>query len=451
MDPLRQVFGFFRISPDEKDIIRTVIGFENVRRVQYIALIAIPASALYIALFWPKLEDATGIELQWRIAISISHVSILVSFLAISILLYLFPAEHSKKVLAKRLCVNLTIFILLMGGAVITAADQLVTYSITPYIFSCIISGLIILLPPLFSSMYYILAYIVFYFAISQTQVNHDVLVSNQINGITATGVGLCLSFIMWRGYIIRVRQNRVIEKQTAELIESNALKDRFFSIIGHDLKSPLSGIMTLSGIIYEGIKENNTEKIEKYVDAIKSSSENTYKLLENLLEWSLSQTGRMTFNPECINLCSMIKDKVEEYSAQAKTKNITLQCFNDENLLLYADGNMLKTIFRNLISNSIKFTHSGGRIEIRAGRDVAGVKISVSDNGIGMNEKTIDQLFSFSKSITNSGTAQETGTGLGLILCRDFVEKHGGKIWAESQPGKGSVFHFTIPVCEKS
>jgi serine phosphatase RsbU (regulator of sigma subunit) len=213
-----KLIDFFRMSEEDREIVSSVICPENIRRVLYLSLVAIPTSALYMIIFRLKAGNDSGITYQWRTAISISHMVIFISFTIISILIYSFSFRDSKNNLIGRICVNATIFILLIAGAVITAADQLVTSAITPFLSTSLVVGLIILVPPLYSFLYFTGTYIIFYYAISLTQVNHDILVSNQINGITAIAGGLCLSFILWRGYLIRVRQGRLIEKQNREL-----------------------------------------------------------------------------------------------------------------------------------------------------------------------------------------------------------------------------------------
>jgi serine phosphatase RsbU (regulator of sigma subunit) len=215
---LNKVIVFFKLSAEEKEIIQSVIKLENFRRVQVIALFAMPVSAMCMIIFGIKIGNTTGIEHQWRIAITASHAGIFTSFLIISILIYFFSYWHKKSNRFMTFCINLTILILLTAGTVINAADQLVISSITPYLITCVLTGLILLIPPVYAFLYFITTYIIFYFAISLTQMNHQILISNQINGITACGVGLCLSFILWRGYVIRVKQGRVIEKRSKEL-----------------------------------------------------------------------------------------------------------------------------------------------------------------------------------------------------------------------------------------
>jgi signal transduction histidine kinase len=242
-----QLINFFKLSPEEKEINRTVIGLENIRRVLYLTLVAIPTSAMYFVIFMLKAGTSTGVTHQWRATISICHAVIFVSFSVISILLYFYSYKPARSSTIAKICVDMTILILLLGGAVISAADQLVTNNITPFLLTCLITGLILLIPPLFALFFFIASYIIFYFAISLTQTNNVILISNQINGISAMAIGLCLSFILWRGYLIRIKQSRLIEKQNLELKHAlemvNSQKDDVeqLSRIGRDITSSLS------------------------------------------------------------------------------------------------------------------------------------------------------------------------------------------------------------------
>ena len=258
---IQKLFDLLRLSPEEKEIYRTVIGMENIRRVLILYLFAIPTSMLYLLIFRLKAESTGGMEHQRRTAISASHKVLLISFIIISILIYFFSYKRRKNNLIAGICVNMAVVLLLFGGAVITAADQLVITSITAFFSTTLVVGLILLIPPVHAFFYFVSSYLVFYFAISLTQTNHDALVSNQINGITATALGLCLSFILWRGYLVRTKQTRVIEKQNRELqtafdmVNSQKNDVEQLSQIGRDITSSLS----IENIIHTIYKNVNT------------------------------------------------------------------------------------------------------------------------------------------------------------------------------------------------
>ncbi len=237
------------------------------------------------------------------------------------------------------------------------------------------------------------------------------------------------------------------IEQSEAELKELNGTKAKLFSIIAHDLRSPFNSILGFTELLIENLNNLGVEESEKYLDIINSSAKNTLILLDNLLNWAKSQTGQVIFKPEKVVLSSIIQEIFELLNSSAKNKNILLNCFQLEEIIVFADQNMIKTILRNLISNAIKFTNSNGKIDVTALQNDNFIEIAVSDNGVGMNEEIRNKLFSLETNETTIGTANEKGSGLGLILCKEFVEKHGGKIWVESELGKGSVFKFKLPL----
>lgn len=236
------------------------------------------------------------------------------------------------------------------------------------------------------------------------------------------------------------------LEENGKRLEELNAAKDKFVSIMSHDLKSPFSSIIGFSELLSEKIEKEEYNDIKKYAEYIQKSSKTAMDLLSNLIEWSRSQNGRLDFNRECINFELLIDEALKYSLDAAEQKSITLINEVPGNLMLFVDKAMINTVMRNLISNAIKFTNSGGKVNISAIREKGHTMVSVKDNGIGMEPEIQEKLFQLGKSITTTGTKQETGTGLGLLLCKEFVEKHKGNIWVESKPGEGSVFNFTIP-----
>ena len=261
--------------------------------------------------------------------------------------------------------------------------------------------------------------------------------------------------FIFVSIYFSRVMQlknqkillEKLVEIKTTELYKLNASKDKFFSIIAHDLKNPFQTIIGFSEMQKEEIKSGDQGAIEEYAGLINTSAVQTFRLLENLLEWANSQSGKILFNPVSINLMELLNEEFNMLNDMAKGKNIELKSSFTDNLTIIADKNMIKTILRNLISNAIKFTHKNGTVEVKAMIENQNVEISVSDSGIGMKEEIIAKLFRIDANLSTRGTENEKGTGLGLFLCKEFVEKHNGKIWVESESGKGSTFKFYIPL----
>ncbi len=237
------------------------------------------------------------------------------------------------------------------------------------------------------------------------------------------------------------------IIKQKEQLQELNATRDKLFSIIAHDLRSPFNNILGFSELLIENINDFEIEESEKYLTIINSSAKNTLVLLDNLLNWAQSQTGKISFNPVRLIFSNIILEIIKLKKPIAKSKNIALNYFSTDEIYVYADENMLKTILRNLISNAIKFTEIGGQIQVFALTKPEHVEITISDNGIGMNNVKLTELFKLNSNSSTLGTAKEKGSGLGLMLCKDFIEKHNGEIWVESKEGKGSDFKFTLPL----
>ena len=244
-----------------------------------------------------------------------------------------------------------------------------------------------------------------------------------------------------------RKRTEMQIQKFTTALRESNATKDKFFSIIAHDLKSPFNAILGLTNVLIEDYRSLDEKRIESLLNTIKSSSERAFDLLENLLVWANSQTGLIDYNPQPLNLKNLISESMELMEGPATNKGIRMDAEVTDKCQVLADKQMILTVLRNLISNAVKFTPFGGRIVITVKPDQDLCEISVRDSGIGIPTKDMEKLFRIDNKYSTRGTADEKGTGLGLILCKEFVEKHGGKIWVESEEGKGSTFSFTLPV----
>ncbi len=231
---------------------------------------------------------------------------------------------------------------------------------------------------------------------------------------------------------------------------EALATKNKFFSIIAHDLGNLFHDLLTLSSILAgKGVIEASDAKKEEYSQYIMQFADKGYNLLQNLLEWSSSQTGRMQVKPAAINLPSLVHQNIQLLAEKAKTKNINLFSHLDEDApSVFADKDMLDTIIRNLLSNAVKFSHKEGVIQVFS-KKVADnlVEISVSDTGVGITAEDIDKLFKIEITQTTPGTAKEEGNGLGLILCQEFVEKNGGTLGVESEVGKGSRFYVCLPI----
>jgi len=241
-------------------------------------------------------------------------------------------------------------------------------------------------------------------------------------------------------------KKNALISEQNEKLTELNATKDKLFSIIGHDLKNPYQSLLGFSNILIQDYQELSEKEIKEFVGYIFEASDMGNRLLQNLLDWSRSETGRIKYEPELFNLKGIIGDSIVLSANTAKQKEITILTDVPDNLTVFCDKNMIYTVIRNLVSNAIKFSYRGGTVKIDSSQSDSIVEIKVSDRGVGMNDILIEDLFKIEKRITKDGTENEKGTGLGLFLCKEFIEKNKGDIKVESTPGVGSSFIFTLP-----
>lgn len=239
-------------------------------------------------------------------------------------------------------------------------------------------------------------------------------------------------------------------KRATKELKDMITAKDKFFSIITHDLRAPFNNIIGFSNLLTGQIREKNYDNTEEFTEIIDKSSINAMNLLENLIEWSKLQSNRITLHPKNINLSESISNSIDVLKYVSQKKNISVEKELPNEAFIYADDHIIDSLFRNLISNAIKFTKLDGKVSISLGIKPKAYIISIKDNGVGMNEKLINTLFKIGQNMSTPGTQKETGTGLGLILCKEFVDKLDGKIHVESELGKGSTFFVELPQTKK-
>jgi signal transduction histidine kinase len=244
----------------------------------------------------------------------------------------------------------------------------------------------------------------------------------------------------------LNIAQQKLIEEQTAKLAEVVASNAKFISIIAHDLRSPFGSIIGVLELLKDSYGEYNHAEVEKYIYLASNSAYGTLNLLDNLLAWNSKQNKATYFKPVRINLLDLVMNEFESVSSSARSKQLCLTDSIPSSLHLTADLQMTKTILRNLINNAIKFSYIGGQIKVSATESDNNVEITVQDNGIGMSEKALRELFRKNTMHSTRGTENENGTGLGLLLCKEFVDKHGGNISLESETGKGTKTKFTLP-----
>ncbi len=448
------------ISLSVKDNIQDVMLEVNLRHLLYFVAGIIPLNLSHMIIFWLKLGDFGTSEYSWRFGIIMSHAAILI----FSILMGAVGIAHKKGKFSGQYTMQVLFFVFLCivtcASIAIVIFDQIVTASITPYLIICIATAIIFILEPKYAAALFTGSFLVLYFGLSLTQTDPSILLSNRANGLTAAIFGFVLSLLMWRNVVRNFNNEHIIKKQRIDLENRNqalltqseklaaaiAARDKFFSIISHDLKSPFNSLLGFSEILLDDWDEMEEEEKKEIIRLMKETSESTYQLLLNLLDWSRLQKEQMQVRPEIINIRDLVDNVLGQLNAQASLKDVRPEIKIDKFLEAKADEQMMNAIIRNLVSNAIKFSHRHTPIGISAMMDNDKLTFCVSDHGIGMSKENLDLIFETSLTLSKEGTQNEQGTGLGLQLCREFVKMQNGHIWAESELEKGSVFCFSIP-----
>ncbi|OFY14464.1 MAG: hypothetical protein A2X11_03905 [Bacteroidetes bacterium GWE2_42_24] len=283
---------------------------------------------------------------------------------------------------------------------------------------------------------------------------NTGVYTNHHVSILHSIGIYLAIALQNTLNYesVTRQRDERdkaleQLKVREEQLRETNASKDKFFSIIAHDLKNPFSSILGFSDVLTREWDNFDEKAKHTFIRSISLASQSTYRLLENLLMWSRTQTGGLRFNPEVIDLSNVALESIRVVAGQAEAKRVQVISYIPFNTAVVADENMLQTVFRNLLTNAIKFSFQGGLVSLSAFTDDDWCRIEIVDNGIGITIEDQVNLFRIDRSVKQSGTDNETGSGLGLLLCHELINQHGGRIWVESELGRGSRFSFILPI----
>ncbi|TLX71249.1 HAMP domain-containing histidine kinase [Labilibacter sediminis] len=252
---------------------------------------------------------------------------------------------------------------------------------------------------------------------------------------------------------IIKTQQKdieKIVEQRTLELIDLISTKDKFYRIIAHELRNPFNSILGILELLLNNFHSYAPKEIENFLTILYGTTNISFELLVNLSEWLSINSKKLSFNPEEVNVSKILSEAILATDLTAKNKKININNCIRENIYAYVDVNMISTIFRNLLNNAIKFSNIKSSIDVSAQLNNDFVEISVKDNGIGIDEETLKNIFKIEGVESTQGTASECGTGFGLLLCKELVEIEGGQIWVESVIGNGSEFKFTIPNSKK-
>lgn len=376
--------------------------------------------------------------------------------------------KHTKKEhqLLTILYPHLVFFIFASGGALCSVYDQAMNKTIITFLLACLLNAATLLIRPAYLFFYLLAIYICFCYGVYLTQPDQNEVLLTAIDGLCVIAVAYAIAHVFWNNSMTRFKQDRLIKSQklvlahqyeklsqsNVKLEESNASKDQFFSILAHDLRGPLNSAIALTKFLEEGLFEADLEERQQMYSLLQNSLNNSSKLLENVLLWSTNQAGVLNFKPMLLNVHDTVQTSVDVLKIVAAHKHIEIINFIPQHLTISADADMIHTVFRNLLSNAIKFTPNFGSVEVHSellineetGQE--SVRVSVIDYGVGMSHKTLTNLFRIEKKMIGLGTNNETGTGLGLVLCKDFIEKHEGSIIVESKENEGSKFIITLP-----
>lgn len=451
-DRLKDFLQYYLWFPDDQ--IRESIRKSNIQRLLWLAILAIPVNIYHVLTFLPRISSENPSVVSWGEGIIFCHSASIAFFLIIGFIAF---TQLRKKVINQKLIsltIMLTFLFIVILGAIIVSVDQLVTDAISPYLILSMIMALVFRVPPLQILPFYILSFVTFFIGIQIFQLDQDILLSNRVNGITIVSLAFLVSVIYWKNTITRFLQNRIIEKQKLELNEKliqlqqlNDAKDKLFSIIAHDLISPFNVITGMTGLLKDNFDSFEKDEVVNYIGNVNESSQKAYDLLVDLLSWARVQTGAMISKPTVFDINSVINNVISILKQSATTKNLKLRYDNENSVLVFADIDMIKTVIRNLVSNAIKYSFPESEILITASLEDSKYRIAVKDSGVGISEENINAIFSTQSKMSTPGTHDEKGVGLGLTLCRDFLEKQGSKLEILSSPEKGSTFSFLLPL----
>jgi two-component system sensor histidine kinase/response regulator len=453
-------------DPLSKKSIHNDIRQVNLIRSFMMTGLAIPI-ALILSFSYAHDYSASSVSfIDWKTSILELNISI-AAISAVLFVLTIIAWSKPKYTFFNKHLPHVILLTMAVWGTICSIYNQAVSTSIITFLLICVVSSISLLIHPLRLLVYLVIIYVIFFLGLNYTQHDPSILVANMFIGFITLVVCLGLSVIQWKDSLTKFEQKRLIKAQkkeleknydqllvtSEELTKANQSKDKFFSILAHDLRGPITSTLALTHFLEESLCDNDENERKRLYKLLQTSLDTTAKLLENILLWSRSQTGDIAFNPVQINLRDCLQSNIELLKIVAAQKDIEIHNHVDASITVSADADMMNTVFRNLVSNAIKFTPNFGKVDVVSdvsvvnGSVVKQVCLTIIDSGVGMTDKTLNNLFSAENKIAQPGTNNEKGTGLGLVLCKEFIEKHAGSIRAESVEKEGSKFTITLPL----
>jgi two-component system sensor histidine kinase/response regulator len=453
-------------NPLTTKIIHNEIRQVNLTRSFMMTGLAIPI-ALILSFSYAHDFNASSVSfIDWKTGILDLNISI-AAISAVLFVLTLIAWTKPQYTFFNKHLPHVILLIMAVWGTVCSIYSQAVSTSIITFLLICVVSSVSLLIHPMRLFFYLLFIYIIFFAGLYNTLHDPNILVANMSIGLITLVVCLGLAVIQWKNNLTKFEQRRLIKAQKKELEKNyeqllitseelkmaNQSKDKFFSILAHDLRGPISSTLALTHFLEESLCDNDEDERKRLYQMLQTSLDTTAKLLENILIWSRSQTGDIAFKPVKINLHDCLHSNVEFLKIVAAQKDIKINIQVDAGTTVLADADMMNTILRNLVSNAIKFTPNFGSVDIISKVTPANtfsgkaVSLTIMDYGIGMDIKTLNNLFSVENKTARPGTNNEKGTGLGLVLCKEFIEKHEGSIHAESVEMQGSKFTISLPI----
>jgi len=443
MASLRLFFHRLLLTPTEAAIVLPALAAANRKRLLFVAFLGPAVNLLHIVLFALSLTASRPEDILWRWQIIASHGVLLVVFVAAGALSWRRP--EVDRPLPPGLFHGVYA-ILLASGVAIALIDQQVTTAVTPYLVASLALPLVLQVAPPAALAYHAAAFVAFATGLWWVQPDAAVRLSNQVNGITGLALGLGLSVALWSLARTNFLQLHQIDEQNKELLALNQTKDRFFSIIAHDLRGPFSGMIGVMDFLLDPEVPPRPNEVSEGLLVLRDTAVSLYRLMDNLLLWAKAQRGLIELHPDQVAVLPFLTEAAQTLAGLARTRGVFVEVSCPDDLTLRVDRAALDTVVRNLLSNALKFTASGGRVELRAVPEPSGVLFECRDTGSGIAPKVLAGLFHLDQRSARQDSEGRLGSGLGLILCQDFVRKMGGELSVSSRVGQGTRFWFTLP-----